>query len=162
MNRRRFLQFLGLGAASTITAAAVQATGLDLPADFDVERALWTPGAKSIFIPEPKPVEIPAFIIEPHDIDALRYTVTAGRDGWRYRFQNGKGDQMFDENWRLLGVTDANGKPRQVTQQDLHDAQAMLLSRGATRPTGARRYLLQTRHELEKAKERTRWGVTLE
>lgn len=43
MNRRSFLRLLGYG---TVAAAAASIT------DFDVERALWLPGEKTIFIPE--------------------------------------------------------------------------------------------------------------
>lgn len=44
MDRRKFLQILGYGTV----AAAAAATH-----DWDVERALWVPGEKTIVIPEP-------------------------------------------------------------------------------------------------------------
>lgn len=44
MDRRRFLQMLGFG---TVVAAAASTSV------FDVERALWIPGEKTIFIPPP-------------------------------------------------------------------------------------------------------------
>jgi len=107
MTRRGFLGRIAAGVA----AAAVAGT------EFDLERALWVPGAKTIFLPEPVVAPTPAMIAA---ITAPNPSLFGGHV-WTLTNLNGEYD--FDHKWHLIGGRRCG---KVLTQEQLEDAQVAL------------------------------------
>lgn len=119
MNRRSFLQWLA-GAGAAMAAAG----------EIDVERMLWVPGHKTIFLP-PEGVIIPDAptvdrVLEAHGVRMPRYTLTTREAG----------TLLFDKNWQLLNGKELLAKPAGLTAGDLE-----YLQRGLDEPTSKKRRL---------------------
>lgn len=102
MNRRSFLQWLA-GAGAAMAAAG----------EIDVERLLWVPGHKTIFLP-PEGVIIPDAptvdrVLEAHGVRMPRYTMTTREQG----------TLLFDKNWQLLNGAELLAKPNGMTASEI-------------------------------------------
>lgn len=94
MDRRSFLSYLAAGAAA-----------LGSGVEIDYERALWVPGAKTIFLPAesvfvPTP-EMVDRVLAAHGIGVPRYHLTV----------SGRGTVFFDKQWRPISGADVAMNP---------------------------------------------------
>lgn len=100
MNRRSFLKAIGLGTA----AVAAVATGV---VEFDPERALWVPGAKTFFLPPEKSLITDATAVQAefNRINAQNIEQVGKQAYVGVRtVSTGVGSCEFDANWNLLRV----------------------------------------------------------
>lgn len=100
MNRRDFFKWLGAAGASLAAAG-----------EFDLERLLWVPGHKTIFLPTvtiPEPALVDK-VLAAHGVRVPRYTITTREVG----------TMLFDKDWQLLNGKELMAKPAGLTAGDI-------------------------------------------